>query len=262
MPAWQRRVRHESGPGRLHIGQFVDRWLVAGQWCKPPAHTVFPGYHIERPDGRERHRPGGRDRARMKHGGQLIAHPLALTMLSGGAQANPQCVHRNSRASARRSGADRAAIDVTIVLLPGTWLAARSAHIRQPSHVRPPPCGGCWTGRATALRRERASFALSRPARLAPLVERARDPARTGPHDDLQRVEPSLFSALRTGFEGAVCNHDAPIRPQLLSRLRPALADAAATAPRGRPILVRLFLSPSCTHWGTASRSAAKAIPA
>jgi hypothetical protein len=56
----------------------------------------------------------------------------------------------------------------------------------------------------------------------------------------LQRVEPSLFSALRTGFEGAVCNDDAPIRPQLLSRLRPALADAAATAPRGRPILVRL----------------------
>ena len=54
------------------------------------------------------------------------------------------------------------------------------------------------------------------------------------------RVEPSLFSALRTGFEAAVCNDDAPIRPQLLSRLRPALADAAATAPRGRPILVRL----------------------
>jgi hypothetical protein len=54
------------------------------------------------------------------------------------------------------------------------------------------------------------------------------------------RVDPSLFSALRTGFEAAVCNDDAPIRPQLLSRLRPALADAAATAPRGRPILVRL----------------------
>ena len=54
------------------------------------------------------------------------------------------------------------------------------------------------------------------------------------------RVEPSLFSTLRTGFEAAVCNDDAPIRPQLLSRLRPALADAAATAPRGRPILVRL----------------------
>jgi hypothetical protein len=54
------------------------------------------------------------------------------------------------------------------------------------------------------------------------------------------RVEPSLFSALRAGFEAAVRNDDAPIRPQLLSRLRPALADAAATAPRGRPILVRL----------------------
>ncbi len=56
------------------------------------------------------------------------------------------------------------------------------------------------------------------------------------------RVEPSLFSALRTGFEAAVCNDDAPIRPQLLNRLRPALAAAAATAPRGRPILMRLEL--------------------
>ena len=56
------------------------------------------------------------------------------------------------------------------------------------------------------------------------------------------RVELSLFSALCTGFEAAVCNDDAPIRPQLLSRLRPALAAAAATAPRGRPILVRLEL--------------------
>ena len=54
------------------------------------------------------------------------------------------------------------------------------------------------------------------------------------------RVEPSLFSALCAGFEAAVCNDDAPIRPQLLSRLRPALAGAAATAPLGRPILVRL----------------------
>src|SRR5580692_10323976 len=54
------------------------------------------------------------------------------------------------------------------------------------------------------------------------------------------RVEPSLFSALRTGFDAAVRTDDAPIRPQLLSRLRPALADAAARAPRGRPILVRL----------------------
>jgi len=54
------------------------------------------------------------------------------------------------------------------------------------------------------------------------------------------RLEPSLFSALRTGFEAGACNDDAPIRPQLLSRMRPALADAAATAPRGRAILVRL----------------------
>jgi hypothetical protein len=54
------------------------------------------------------------------------------------------------------------------------------------------------------------------------------------------RVEPNLFSALLAGFEAAVCNDDAPIKPQLLSRLRPALADAAAAAPHGRPILVRL----------------------
>jgi len=75
------------------------------------------------------------------------------------------------------------------------------------------------------------------------------------------RLEPSLFSALRTGFEAGACNDDAPIRPQLLSRMRPALADATATAPRGRAILVR-NRSPSSTHRGTASRSAAKAIPA
>ena len=56
------------------------------------------------------------------------------------------------------------------------------------------------------------------------------------------RVEPSLFSALCTGFEAGACNDDAPIRRQLLTRLRPALADAAATAARGRSILVKLEL--------------------
>ena len=76
------------------------------------------------------------------------------------------------------------------------------------------------------------------------------------------RVEPSLFSALRTGFEAAVCNDDVPIRPQLLNRLRPALAAAAATASRGRPILMRLELIAELHAWGTASQSAAKAIPA
>ncbi len=75
------------------------------------------------------------------------------------------------------------------------------------------------------------------------------------------RVEPSLFSALRAGFEAAVCNDDAPIRPQLLTRLRPALAAAAVTAPRGRPILVRLELTAELYALGTASRLAAKAIP-
>jgi hypothetical protein len=58
---------------------------------------------------------------------------------------------------------------------------------------------------------------------------------------DIAKIDnPKGGEAGRTGFEAAVCNDDAPIRPQLLSRLRPALADAAATAPRGRPILVRL----------------------
>jgi hypothetical protein len=54
------------------------------------------------------------------------------------------------------------------------------------------------------------------------------------------RVEPSLFYALRAGFEAAACGDDAPISRRVLSRLRPMLAAAAATAPRGRPILVTL----------------------
>jgi hypothetical protein len=54
------------------------------------------------------------------------------------------------------------------------------------------------------------------------------------------RIERDLFSALRAGFEAAACDADAPISPQLLSRLRPALADAAATAPPRQPILVML----------------------
>jgi hypothetical protein len=54
------------------------------------------------------------------------------------------------------------------------------------------------------------------------------------------RIEPLLFSALRAGFEAAACDVDAPISPKVLSRLRPALAAAAATAPRGRSILVML----------------------
>ena len=54
------------------------------------------------------------------------------------------------------------------------------------------------------------------------------------------RIEPGLFSALCAGFEAAVCDDDAPIKSKLISRLRPALADAAAKAPRGRPILVML----------------------
>jgi hypothetical protein len=54
------------------------------------------------------------------------------------------------------------------------------------------------------------------------------------------RVEPDLFPALCAGFEAAICGDDAPIKSKLISRLRPALADAAAQAPRGRLILVRL----------------------
>jgi hypothetical protein len=54
------------------------------------------------------------------------------------------------------------------------------------------------------------------------------------------RIEPGLFSALRAGFEAAACDDDAPISPKLLSRLRPALANAAAAAPPRRPILVML----------------------
>ena len=54
------------------------------------------------------------------------------------------------------------------------------------------------------------------------------------------RIEPGLFSALRAGFEAAACADDAPISTKLLSRLRPALAAAAATAPPRRPILVML----------------------
>jgi hypothetical protein len=54
------------------------------------------------------------------------------------------------------------------------------------------------------------------------------------------RIEPDLFSALRAGFEAAAQGDDAPIRPQLLSRLRPALADAAVAAPPRRPVLVML----------------------
>ena len=54
------------------------------------------------------------------------------------------------------------------------------------------------------------------------------------------RIEPGLFSALRAGFEAAACDDDAPISPKLISRLRQALADAAAAAPPRRPILVML----------------------
>ena len=54
------------------------------------------------------------------------------------------------------------------------------------------------------------------------------------------RIEPGLFSALREGFEAAICDDNAPINSKLIGRLRPALADAAAQAPRGRLILVRL----------------------
>ena len=54
------------------------------------------------------------------------------------------------------------------------------------------------------------------------------------------RIEPDLFSALRAGFWAAVAGDEAPISAKLLSRLRPALADAAAAAPPHRTVLVML----------------------
>jgi hypothetical protein len=54
------------------------------------------------------------------------------------------------------------------------------------------------------------------------------------------RIEPALFSALRAGFWAAARGDEPPITAKLLSRLRPALADAAATAPPRRPVLVML----------------------
>jgi hypothetical protein len=54
------------------------------------------------------------------------------------------------------------------------------------------------------------------------------------------RIEPDLFSALRAGFEAAAHGDHAPISSKLLSRLRPALADAATAAPPRRPVLVML----------------------
>jgi hypothetical protein len=48
--------------------------------------------------------------------------------------------------------------------------------------------------------------------------------------------------------------------PKLISRLRPALADAAAQAPHGRLILVRLESIAELYAWETVSQSVAKAI--
>ena len=76
------------------------------------------------------------------------------------------------------------------------------------------------------------------------------------------RVKSSLFSALCTGFEAAVCNDDAPIRPQLLSRLRPALAAAAATAPAATDLGQARIDRRTVHTRGTASQLEAKGIPA
>jgi hypothetical protein len=53
-------------------------------------------------------------------------------------------------------------------------------------------------------------------------------------------IGPPLFSALRAGFEAAAYSVDAPISLQLLNRLRPKMAGAAARSPRGKPILMML----------------------
>ena len=53
-------------------------------------------------------RPRGRNRARMKHGGQLTGHPRGLTMLPGGTPANP-CVRWLLAGEPLSIGAGRAA---------------------------------------------------------------------------------------------------------------------------------------------------------
>ena len=54
------------------------------------------------------------------------------------------------------------------------------------------------------------------------------------------RVEPQLFTALRTGFDAAADDPDAPIDPSLVVDVHSALAEAKSTALPGLPILLTL----------------------
>jgi hypothetical protein len=54
------------------------------------------------------------------------------------------------------------------------------------------------------------------------------------------RLEPQQFTALRTGFDAAASDPDAPIDPTLIADVQSALAEARATALPGLPVLVTL----------------------
>ena len=54
------------------------------------------------------------------------------------------------------------------------------------------------------------------------------------------RLEPQQFAALRTGFDAAASDPDAPIDPTLIAGVQSALAEAKATALPGLPVLVTL----------------------
>ena len=52
------------------------------------------------------------------------------------------------------------------------------------------------------------------------------------------RLEPQQFAALRTGFDAAASEPDAPVDPTLIAGVQSALAEAKATALPGLPVLV------------------------
>jgi hypothetical protein len=54
------------------------------------------------------------------------------------------------------------------------------------------------------------------------------------------RIEPQQSAALRTGFDAAASDPDAPIDPTLIAGVQSALAEAIATAIPGLPVLVTL----------------------
>ena len=54
------------------------------------------------------------------------------------------------------------------------------------------------------------------------------------------RLESQQFAALRTGFDAAASDPDAPVDPTLIAGVQSALAEARATALPGLPVLVTL----------------------